>query len=142
MNRLLVASLPLLLQTISLSSLALADDCPCGYTTGSAVFTEVLETDFTHLKEMAEVKDLWQVQEWLSQKDPKTPNRYTRNTKYGNIIPGDENGVQLLVHPAVNDVIGSSEMRTSRNDFKYGTFRLAMKTPKQSGTCAAFFWVR
>jgi hypothetical protein len=136
-------SISLLLYAGLLSSLVNAQQgCPCGYTTGTATFMESFEADFTTVKEMAELKDYWQVQDWITQKNPSNPNVLVRQAKYGNIVAGDGQGIQLLVKPPVDGVVGTSEMRTARDDFKFGTFRITMKTPKQSGTCAAFFWVR
>lgn len=131
----------LLLYALYIPTLVLSDTCPCGYSTGQAVFTDVLETDFTTIKEMAEVKDIWQVQDWSSPRNETAARYYTRDTTYGNVISGNPDGLQFMVRKPVGVSVGTSEIRSSRNDMKFGTFRMTMKTPKQSGTCAAFFWV-
>lgn len=62
---------------------------------------------------------------------------WSGNAKYG----GDA-GLNLWVRADYTDeVVGSAEVATVRDDALYGSFRVGMKLSAQNGTCGAFFWV-
>ena len=52
--------------------------------------------------------------------------------------------MQLYVRkgPPVDKMIPASEVRTTRNDILYGSFRAQMRLTPVNGTCGAFFFVR
>ncbi|MCJ1305849.1 hypothetical protein MMC08_008666 [Hypocenomyce scalaris] len=131
-------------------------DCECGYTVSSALYTDLLETDFLHLPNITLDTD-WEPQNYtVSPAAARGP--YGKNATIGNVIAnplqnnnswagegvlGGDPGLQLWVRggtPA-NGLIPMAEVASAREDMLYGSFRAAMKLTGTSGTCGAFFWV-
>ena len=131
-------------------------DCECGYTVNSALYTDLLETDFLHLPNITLDTD-WQPQNYtVSPAAARGP--YGKNATIGNVIAnplqnnnswagegvlGGDPGLQLWARggtPA-NGLIPMAEVASAREDMLYGSFRAAMKLTGTSGTCGAFFWV-
>ena len=131
-------------------------DCECGYTVNSTLWTDLVETDFLHLKNINESG--WIPQEYSVQpEDARGPfgkkaeisNVATnplknKNDWSGDGINGGDAGVQLIVRggePPKGGLIPMAEMSTNRTDILYGSFRAGMKLTGLNGTCGAFFWV-
>ncbi|KAA8899763.1 glycoside hydrolase family 16 protein, partial [Sphaerosporella brunnea] len=131
-------------------------DCECGYFIKArevgdhqAVFTEVLESDFTTLKDIRINTD-WVPQNWsVDKEDSKGP--YGRRTDLNNLKSNpvqsgapfiQEAGLELWVRKLApgDEYVGVAEVDTFRTDMLYGSFRASIKTPRVNGTCAAFFW--
>ncbi|KAK6505149.1 hypothetical protein TWF481_007070 [Arthrobotrys musiformis] len=137
--------------------------CECGYSVNStsdleyAVFTDLLESDFTKIKNFKDDTD-WQPQVW--ELDPKRAlGPYGRATRLEAIIPnpalnislnsrgiyGGHAGLNLIVprnYTVINGekyLIGA-ELDSARNDMFYGTFRVGYRTTKWPGTCFGFYW--
>ncbi|KAL8713678.1 MAG: hypothetical protein Q9220_002204 [cf. Caloplaca sp. 1 TL-2023] len=132
--------------------------CECGYSTHAIkdntnyVYTDVLETDFLHVQDIAAQRD-WVRQVWSV--PPVGTAHWGRNMTLDNTrtnpLPGDvgtegvnggDSGLQLSVRsgtPEGGDIPGA-ELATARTDMLYGSFRAGMKYTGQSGTCGAFFW--
>ncbi|KAL2137349.1 hypothetical protein VTI74DRAFT_3289 [Chaetomium olivicolor] len=138
-------------------------DCECGYlsTIGNttdpqqdALFTDLLESDFTH----PHTVDLSQDKDWARQAFNLTSKRARGD--YGEMFavenveyqPGGggahqdgkrptTEGLKLLVRDQLVDgMVPVAEIDTRRLDIFYGTFRASMKVSSVPGTCAAFFW--
>jgi beta-glucanase (GH16 family) len=125
-----------------LISLVLADDCACGYKTDdTSVYTEIIESDFTQIKNAPILSIDWQIQTWKISLNTAANIPYNRIAQAANVIPGDTSGLQMLVKAVNGQDVGVSEVRTQREDIKYGSFRVKMQTTKVNGTCSAFFWV-
>ncbi|EQB55059.1 hypothetical protein GCG54_00006227 [Colletotrichum gloeosporioides] len=129
--------------------------CECGYAaniTGTVeVFTDLIETDFT------KVKDIRNNTDWVRQDFNKT-NANARGPLGEKFIPTNvatsynagsgsfastkmDAGLQLLVESeTVDGLVPGAEIDSARNDLQYGSFRAMMKVPDVPGTCAAFFW--
>ncbi|KAI5806956.1 glycoside hydrolase family 16 protein [Geopyxis carbonaria] len=142
-----------------LGPLKVIADCECGYSVNStssndfAVFTEVLESDFTTLTNITEDTD-WVPQKWeINAKQSKGP--FGRNTDPANAMSnplakgetrkgedGGDAGLELWVRKADegDDMVGVSEVDSQRTDMLYGTFRAGFQITPVNGTCAAFFW--
>lgn len=113
-----------------------------------AVFTEVLESDFTLLTNITLDTD-WVVQEW---KVDKVASRgpYGRAMEPGNVVsnPVGEDvefkdaGLELWAKAADADdkYVSVSEVDSTRSDMLYGSFRAGIQTTGVNGTCMAFFW--
>lgn len=134
-------------------------DCECGYSTtldvagdsgGTAVFTDLIESDFTTLTDLA------QDTEWVRQAFNLTRERargdYGEMFDVGNVVVhsssarGDREkdvpGLGLIVKKdLVDGMVPVAEIDTQRLDLFWGTFRASMKMTNVPGTCAAFFWV-
>lgn len=126
--------------------------CECGYsaniTGGVEIFTDLIETDFT------KVKDIRNNTDWVRQEFNKT-NKSARGplgekfmpTNIASVHEGSSSakrdaGLQLLVESSTKDgLVPVAEIDSSRHDLSYGSFRAVMKIPNVAGTCAAFFWV-
>lgn len=132
-------------------------ECQCGYTVGSDLYTDLIETDFQHVKDIATNTD-WAPQNYTV--DPALARGpYGKNTSTLNVVPnplkktkdglpsesvlGGDAGIQLIVRGGVpaNAMIPVAEMSTERTDLWYGSFRAGMKLTGNKGTCGAFFWV-
>ncbi|KAK6345191.1 hypothetical protein TWF718_007117 [Orbilia javanica] len=137
--------------------------CECGYSVNStsdpqhAVFTDLLESDFTKIKNFQDDTD-WQPQVW--ELDPKAAlGPYGRATRLESIIPnpavnisvnsrgiyGGHSGLNLLVPKDYTVIKGEkyligAELDSTRNDMFYGTFRIGYRTTKWAGTCFGFYW--
>ncbi|KAF6836042.1 endo-1,3-1,4-b-glucanase [Colletotrichum plurivorum] len=125
--------------------------CECGYSaniTGNfEVFTDLIETDFT------KVKDIRNNTDWVRQEFNKT-NKNARGPLGEKFMPTNiasvhesssstkkDAGLQLLVESSTKDgLVPVAEIDSSRHDLSYGSFRAVMKIPDVAGTCAAFFW--
>ncbi|RPA93521.1 concanavalin A-like lectin/glucanase [Choiromyces venosus 120613-1] len=129
-------------------------DCECGYSLNSTVFTDLIESDFTFLKNITQDTD-WVVQEWKVDKEA-SKGPYGRKTQAKNVISnpsiqhnvsatgvnGDPAGLELFVRELETgeDHIGVAEVDSRRTDIIYGTFRAGIKATGVNGTCGAFFW--
>ncbi|KAK0710976.1 concanavalin A-like lectin/glucanase domain-containing protein [Lasiosphaeris hirsuta] len=141
-------------------------DCECGYSTNIApnsqphqrrhqrrhqqqeqhVFTDLIESDFTSLGDIAANTD-WARQEFnVTQKQAR--GDYGEMFSVAN-IPGFGQKKLGAVDPGLHLVVGSepvqsmipvAEIDTQRLDVSWGTFRASMKVTGVPGTCAAFFW--
>ncbi|KXX74996.1 Beta-glucanase [Madurella mycetomatis] len=149
--------IPKLLCWIYLFAFASAD-CECGYSTalnisgdngGTAVFTDLIESDFTTLTDIA------QDTEWVRQAFNLTRERargdYGEMFDVGNVVvhssstqgDGEQDipGLRLIVKKdLVEGMVPVAEIDTQRLDLFWGTFRASMKMTDVPGTCAAFFW--
>lgn len=132
-------------------------NCQCGYTVDSLLYTDLIETDFQHVKDISSNTD-WAPQEYTV--DAATARGpYGKNTSTGNVIAnplkkkdgstaesvlGGDAGLQLFVRGGVpaNGLIPVAEMSSERTDLWYGSFRAGMKLTGIKGSCGAFFWVR
>ncbi|KAK6527981.1 hypothetical protein TWF281_009240 [Arthrobotrys megalospora] len=137
--------------------------CECGYSVNStsdpeyAVFTDLLESDFTRIKNFEDDTD-WQPQVW--ELDPVAAlGPYGRATRLQAIVPnpavnlsinskgiyGGHAGLNLLVPRNYTVIKGEkyligAELDSTRNDMFYGTFRIGYRTTKWPGTCFGFYW--
>ncbi|EPS44747.1 hypothetical protein H072_1271 [Dactylellina haptotyla CBS 200.50] len=137
--------------------------CECGYSVNStldpeyAVFTDLLESDFTKIKNFKDDFD-WRPQVW--QLDPVAAlGPYGRATVLEAIVPnpavnvsinatgiyGGQAGLNLLVPHNYTLINGEkylmgAELDSTRNDMFYGTFRIGYRTTKYPGTCFGFYW--
>ena len=121
--------------------------------TESWVFTEVLESDFTHTDSVSNDKD-WTRQQFNVSAEAGR-GKYAKEFMPGNVVPqpvpphqqgntsgGEDAGLVLRVSTVLQrEAVVSAEIDTTRKDLMYGSFRAGMKLPNVSGTCAAFFWV-
>lgn len=123
-----------------IATLATPDLCACGYTAAGSVYSELLETDFTTVKNLLGPSSGWQLQEYILPANNDQGIPYSRSTSRDNVLFTNE-GVQLVVKPPNGNTISGAELVTARSDFHYGSFRVGMKTSSVNGTCAAFFWV-
>ncbi|KAF2762856.1 concanavalin A-like lectin/glucanase [Pseudovirgaria hyperparasitica] len=143
-----------------LTSETVLASCECGYSVNSttdekhAVFTDLHETDFLHISDL-NTPTGWRPQDYkVSPRDARGP--YGKSFSIANVIPnpmknnydwagesarGGDAGLQLWVRSKVQTVnVGSAELAGDRQDMLYGSFRVAMKMSRYSGTCGAFFW--
>ncbi|CAM1502820.1 Fc.00g075960.m01.CDS01 [Cosmosporella sp. VM-42] len=131
--------------------------CECGYTAKLphhqqlVVFMDLLETDFTHVKDISRNPD------WMRQQFNVTaeagrgnygkafmPNniesRPTTTATAKTAAPQDA-GLGLIVGSVIrNNVVPAAEIDTKRLDLQWGSYRAGMKVTDINGTCAAFFW--
>jgi hypothetical protein len=127
---------------VNLGLSAVVDNCPCGYKTDeTSVYTEAIETDFTKILDVATLVVDWQIQEWKINLNPSANVPFNRVAQAVNVVPGNSKGLQMLVKPVNRLDVGTSEIRTVRDDIKYGSFRVSIQTTTINGTCSAFFWV-
>ncbi|KAL9583923.1 MAG: hypothetical protein Q9212_002421 [Teloschistes hypoglaucus] len=132
-------------------------DCECGYTVNGTLYTDLVESDFLHIKDISQAG-------WMPQKytvnpalargpfgKDANPNQIAMNplkSKYdwaGEGINGGDAGAQVIVRggtPAKGGMIPMGEMDTNRTDMLYGSFRAGVKLTGLPGTCGAFFWYR
>ena len=139
-----------------LSFRSIQADCECGYTVNSALYTELIETDFLHLANITTDTD------WQPQNYTVTPalarGPYGKNASVSDVVAnplksqydwagdgvnGGDAGLQLFVRGGVpqDGLIPMAEVATARVDVLYGSFRAGMKVTGTPGTCGAFFWV-
>jgi hypothetical protein len=136
-------------------------DCECGYSTTTNgttyVFTEVLESDFLHLRDIAANTD-WQRQNYSVTAqvsrgthgtafsiDDVVANPLPNATVFaGPGIHGGDPGLHLVVGGGVpsDGFVPTAQMDSRRQDMLWGSYRTSLKLPSEKGTCAAFFWVR
>ncbi|KAL9073279.1 MAG: hypothetical protein Q9157_004810 [Trypethelium eluteriae] len=135
-------------------------DCACGYAVNStsappnAIFTELFETDFLHLKNLTSNGG------WIPQayNDSAAVARgpFGKSASLANVVAnpilnksewagpganGGDPGLQLWVRAGVeNGVIGMGEVTTQRRDIVFGSIRVGIKMSNITGTCGAFFW--
>lgn len=152
-------------------------DCTCGYSvninssTNSsqsyAIFTELLETDFTHTTQIHyPLNPCWRPQEY--EISPSWAHgTYGKSANLSNVVPNpfsswnnwvntsgiygsEAPGLQLWVGATPihiwhiresYEVITMGEIMSNRSDILYGSFRVAMQVTGTPGTCGAFFWV-
>ncbi|KAH0538410.1 hypothetical protein FGG08_005010 [Glutinoglossum americanum] len=134
-------------------------DCECGYSVNATtsqhmVFTDLIETDWLHIKNASLDTD-WQPQEFdVSPQNSHGP--YGRAARVANVISnplndshsnsghsvlGGDPGLQLWVRAKPEgNLISTGEIDTMRNDILYGSFRASMKLTGEPGTCGAFFY--
>ncbi|KAK4459643.1 beta-glucanase [Cladorrhinum samala] len=137
--------------------------CECGYALNantasansvslhnSALFTDLVETDFSKMADISKDTD------WVRQAFNLTAERargdYGEMFAVENVIAnsptqregeshGGETGLRLIVRKdEIDNMIPVAEIDTHRLDMLWGTFRASMRMAKQKGTCAAFFW--
>jgi len=125
-----------------------------GNTPETALFTDLLETDFARLT----TADLtWsETADWARQAFNLTAER--ARGEYGEMFAVEnvriaEHGegvdkeyrdkvLELVVRSQVVDgMVSVAELDTTRMDFMWGSFRAMMKVSGVGGMCAAFFWV-
>lgn len=135
-------------------------DCECGYSVNKttdesyAVFTDLLESDFTTLTNITIDTD-WVIQSWEVNKQASR-GPYGRRTEPRNVISnpakdgnvsaegiyGGQAGLELYVRKLGSDKdhISVAEVDSKRTDMRYGSFRAGIKATDIDGTCGAFFW--
>ncbi|KAL8912802.1 MAG: hypothetical protein Q9171_002260 [Xanthocarpia ochracea] len=132
--------------------------CECGYQTRSIksneneVFTDVLESDFLHLKDIGAQQD-WIRQVWNIPAVGVAPwgRNMTLDNVFTNPLPGDvgtkgvnggDPGLQIRVTAGERrgGAVKSGEVASARRDMLYGSFRAGIKYTGQNGTCGAFFY--
>ncbi|KAF1355767.1 concanavalin A-like lectin/glucanase [Lizonia empirigonia] len=137
--------------------------CECGYSLNSttdseyAVFTELLENDFLHMKTDNITKYGWRPQVYnVSVAADNQRISFGKEFSLGNIIPnplkdsktwsgdadhGGDAGLELWVRGNhSNGYVNGSEVVSVRDDILLGSFRVGMKLSNSSGTCGAFFF--
>jgi hypothetical protein len=114
-----------------------------------ALFTDVLESDFTTLKDISKDTD-WVVQNWTVDKEA-SKGPYGRQTNLNNVesrpnlmpdVPIVGTGLELYVRKVKpgDEYVSVAEVDSKRTDMLYGTFRAGLKVTDVNGTCSAFFW--
>jgi hypothetical protein len=131
----LASSLSWILPTVSTTN-----QCACGYGADGKAYTDLQETDFTTVTNLLGPASGWSLQEYTLPANISNQQPFARATSRNNVVYNKE-GIQLIVRPANNGVVSGAELVSARNDMRYGTFRVGMKTSSVSGTCSAFFWV-
>lgn len=135
-------------------------DCECGYmvkktdTADPIVLTDLLESDFTTLKNIKKDRD-WAVQDWKIDAEASRGD-YGRITEPRNAIsnpgkdlktssegingglPGIDLYVRALEEGAEHVSVGEIDSR--RSDMLWGSYRAGLKITGVNGTCGAFFW--
>lgn len=159
-SRALLSSITFLLLLPSLISAG----CECGYalpsnaSTPQVFYTDLLETDFLHLKNISINTD------WSSQNYTVTPaaarGPWGKNASLSNVVTnplvskydwaGDgvldrAAGLEMYVR-GVDDgsaggLVGMAELSSVREDMLYGSFRASVMFTGIGGTCGAWFWV-
>lgn len=132
--------------------------CECGYSINlrdsktPVVFMDLLETDFTH------DKDISRNAEWIRQQFNVTAEigrgEYGKSFMPENVIskpvnkvntkalPPEVAGLDLTVGTSrENNAVPAAEIDSKRLDLHWGSYRAGMKVTDVNGTCAAFFWV-
>ncbi|KAH8883202.1 concanavalin A-like lectin/glucanase [Thozetella sp. PMI_491] len=121
--------------------------CECGHTVrlqglGTTLLTDSLETNFLNVTTLVGSPD------WRTQIFNKSSNAsrgpYGELFSPSTVLPAStvrSTGFQLVVgSKSVDGMIPSAEIATTRSDFLYGSYRASIKLPRDSGTCAAFYW--
>ncbi|KAK0129978.1 hypothetical protein ONS96_000518 [Cadophora gregata f. sp. sojae] len=124
-------------------------------TTTPYVWTDLLETDFLHLDDIAKDTD-WQRQNYTvtaqSARGPFGMQFVSDNVKLNHINdpmnwtgPGElggDPGLRLTVSASatVDGFVRCAQLNTAREDMLWGSYRALLKLPSVSGTCSAFFW--
>ncbi|KAL5329333.1 hypothetical protein ACEPPN_002844 [Leptodophora sp. 'Broadleaf-Isolate-01'] len=119
------------------------------------VWTDLLETDFLHLDDIAKDTD-WQRQNYSvapeAARGPFGIRFVSDNVKLNRISnpmnwtgPGElggDPGLQLTVGAGVtpDGFTRSAQLNSARQDMLWGSYRALLKLPSVSGTCSAFFW--
>jgi hypothetical protein len=141
-----------------------AADCECGYSVNSTsslqheVFTDLIESDFLTIQDIASDTD-WSIQRYWTSYDPSS-GYYGENFTSANVVSnplkynysleeptksqlGGDAGLQLWVRSDIqsNGLIPCGQVKTTRDDIQYGSFRAGMKLTPVNGTCSAFFSV-
>jgi len=121
-------------------------DCECGYSTSidgaSHVFTDLIETDFTKVQDIADDTD-WRRQAFNVTSE-RARGQFGEMFNVDNVAPGGSSmdGLELTVTGTnVEGMVPVAEIDSDRADLLWGTFRASMKLTSTPGTCAAFFWV-
>ncbi|KAJ5698715.1 hypothetical protein N7462_000720 [Penicillium macrosclerotiorum] len=139
-----------------------AADCECGYSVNSTsateheVFTDLIESDFLTIQDIASDTD-WEIQRYWTSYDPSS-GYYGENFTAANVVSnplkynysldepresqrGGTAGLQLWVRGDIqsNGRVPCGQVKTTRDDIQYGSFRTAMKLTPVNGTCSAFF---
>ncbi|KAL8999358.1 MAG: hypothetical protein Q9169_001784 [Polycauliona sp. 2 TL-2023] len=149
---LLTRPIVLLSAVLLFASIAWAD-CECGYTVNGTLYTDLLETDFLHTKNINEsgwISQVYSIDSDIARgpfgKDASAKQIVTNPLKSrydwaGNGIEGGDAGLQVVVgNPGKGGMVPMGEAATNRSDMLYGSFRAAIKLTGQKGTCGAFFW--
>ncbi|RPA76342.1 concanavalin A-like lectin/glucanase [Ascobolus immersus RN42] len=134
-------------------------DCECGYSVNAtdsehyAVFTDLLESDFTSLSSITADTD-WRPQEWKMDA-LKSRGQFGRSTEVENVISnpekkkgsgigknGGEAGLELWARApeAGDEHVRVGEVASSREDIIFASIRAGIKPTTVNGTCGAFFW--
>lgn len=139
-----------------IQSRLISADCECGYRiSDSLLFTDAVQTDFTHMQSLTDTND-WKIKqlrlEYIPNKD-----RYGRLVEDRNVILNpfiDDNnttssqglsidpGLQLIVRSTLveTNLVSTGQIQSQREDIRYGSFRAYLKSTPINGTCAASFW--
>lgn len=143
---------------LALAARLVSSLCECGYTVNlpngqqSSVFMDLLETDFTH------VKDISQNPDWVRQQfnvtaevgrgeygksfAPENVASWPVNKVDADAVPPRAAGLELVVGRVMgNGAVPAAEIDSKRLDLHWGSYRAGMKLTGVNGTCAAFFWV-
>ncbi|KAJ5893742.1 glycoside hydrolase family 16 protein [Penicillium taxi] len=150
--RWIAASLLLLIQSV-------AATCECGYSVNATssqhqVFTDLIESDFLTIQDIKRDTD-WEIQRYWVGYDPNN-GYYGENFTAQNVVSnplkdnytlagpsqlGGDAGLQLWVSGGTpsDGLVLNGEVKTARDDIKYGSFRVGMKLTPINGTCSAFF---
>lgn len=141
------------------------ETCMCGYAmtddyaheSGRVVFTDMLVTDFTSLNDISQNTD-WTRQQFNVSAEAGR-GTFGKSFQVGNVfsfpgsnVPGHQDlmsdaksqrAMALRVGSLPTDIgaISAAEIDSNRNDMFWGSYRVVMKLPRNSGTCSAFFWV-
>ena len=134
-------------------------DCECGYTVNKTdssthqVFTDLLEANFLTSHVIGDNTD-WKVQKYYTQPKPKFGRNCTAENVVSNPVLdnstldgggklGGTPGLQIWVRGGTmeNNLVPSGEIRSTRNDMLYGSFRVAARLTPVNGTCSAIFTV-
>ena len=137
-------------------------NCTCGFSVNDtssehhAVFTDLDEIDFLHIRKLTEKSITWARQEYnttaVGARGPNGKMALLQNVIEnplrsifdwgGQGFRGGEPGLQLWVRSSIVDgMVSIGEIAAKRTDVLYGSFRVAMKVTQIHGTCGAFFWV-
>jgi hypothetical protein len=141
-----------------------AADCECGYSVNSTsssqheVFTDLIESDFLTIQNISVDTD-WKIQRYWTSYDPSS-GYYGENFTNANVVSnplkynyslehptesqlGGDAGLQLWVRSKIqsNGLVPCGQVKTTRDDIQYGSFRTSMKLTAVNGTCSAFFSV-
>lgn len=141
----------------------MAASCECGYSVNSTssqhqVFTDLIESDFLTIQDISADTD-WVIQRYWTPYDP-TSGYYGENFTAANVVSnplkynytledptasqlGGDAGLQLWVRGDIqsNGLVPGGQVKTTRDDIQYGSFRTSMKLTSVNGTCSAFFSV-
>ncbi|KAK5009449.1 hypothetical protein LTR60_005198, partial [Cryomyces antarcticus] len=128
--------------------------CECGYIqNNTALWTSTLHTNFTQVNTTND----WAVQERISPQNatvaPYGITREIRNVEFNpassndslKAKDGSQAGLLLYVRSKLETgsdgtLVPAAEIRTTRRDIQYGSFRAGIHATNVKGTCGAFFW--